>query len=169
MHSLALYLFFLLCLFRRCFNFLYFFWFCLPFSLSVSPAPSLFFSDVSLSLCPPIYPPLCCTMFPCRCGRLPCLNGQLFSHKSGMGSAVSPQTRIRTAAASDARYANANSTGRAEGIGAGTLRAATRKGQPRSPDFGRGVMMGVYVQDWMGLDGGATISSLRRWCFLGSL
>ena len=25
----------------------------------------------------------------------------------------------------------------------------------RVPEFGRGVMMGVYVQDWMALDGGA--------------
>lgn len=34
----------------------------------------------------------------------------------------------------------------------GTL--AARTVEPRSPDFGRGVMMGVFVQDWMGLDGG---------------
>ena len=37
----------------------------------------------------------------------------------------------------------------------------------RVPEFGRGVMMGVYVQDWMGLDGGtqkqaATVTDARH-------
>lgn len=38
--------------------------------------------------------------------------------------------------------------------GAGGGESRTDRGQ-REPDFGRGVMMGAYVRDWMGIDNGA--------------
>ena len=51
-----------------------------------------------------------------------------------------------------------------------TSKAEAKLGQPgigpRVSEFGRGVMMGVYVQDLMALDGGACMSNRRVWGYL---